>query len=384
MRIDKIKFKRSRQKGYVPTVDDVGSEGELFINLADQKVYTLNDKGEVISVGGGSSDGNALLKDDREWTGVEGQTTFNISYEVGNIEVFYNGLELSKTDYDAEDGLSVMLKEAVANANDVIRIKSFSGGDIIPNNLSGQPVGTISQFVKDKIPEGQLVCNGSEYSKNDYPTLFSYLGSETLPNVTSPTPETLFCIKAAGKLNEEGLMQLSEVKETYYNPANKPTASDVGALPITGGTLTGPLNVGSSSKRCDMEVHGMIKGKWVYSGGEVVAKKSEIPKKTQSFTEMHDTTPSPMAMPIKFNDSYPDSGVYRVTVWTWNTETDLCEFVVSYNGSSGKLFLLYQSNPSSSTAIVPSIVNMGSPSVILAIKSGSNTILSYTMTKLSE
>ncbi len=31
-----------------------------------------------------------------------------------------------------------------------------------------------------------------------------------------------------------------------YNTANKPSASDVGALPITGGRLNGPLSIGNT------------------------------------------------------------------------------------------------------------------------------------------
>lgn len=53
----KFKFRRSRNPGYIPKTADL-LEGELFINIADKKLYTKDEEGNVIvAIGGGGSGG---------------------------------------------------------------------------------------------------------------------------------------------------------------------------------------------------------------------------------------------------------------------------------------------------------------------------------------
>lgn len=53
----KFKFRRSRNPGYIPKAADL-LEGELFINVADKKLYTKDEEGGVIiAIGGGSGGG---------------------------------------------------------------------------------------------------------------------------------------------------------------------------------------------------------------------------------------------------------------------------------------------------------------------------------------
>lgn len=53
----KFKFRRSRNPGYIPKVADL-LEGELFINIADKKLYTKDEEANVvIGIGGGGGSG---------------------------------------------------------------------------------------------------------------------------------------------------------------------------------------------------------------------------------------------------------------------------------------------------------------------------------------
>ncbi len=57
---------------------------------------------------------------------VEGQTIFPCSYTIGYIEVFFNGSKLSPTQYNANDGVNVILIEP-ASANDIIETVGYNG-----------------------------------------------------------------------------------------------------------------------------------------------------------------------------------------------------------------------------------------------------------------
>ena len=55
-----VKFKRSSVAGFIPQTGDL-SAGEIFINFADKKIYTKNESGVVVSVGGSDTlDWNAI------------------------------------------------------------------------------------------------------------------------------------------------------------------------------------------------------------------------------------------------------------------------------------------------------------------------------------
>jgi Phage Tail Collar Domain len=47
-------------------------------------------------------------------------------------------------------------------------------------------VGHVTSFFGTVVPTGYLPCNGQVFDKQSYPALFVHLGSNTLPNLTSP------------------------------------------------------------------------------------------------------------------------------------------------------------------------------------------------------
>ena len=121
----------------------VFQNGVLLVDSADYTAtggssITLGvatDSGDIISVTkftAGSGTGHSQFK----YVSATPQTTFSgtathggtLSYDVGNIQVFLNGILLvDSQDYTATDGTSVVLTQAT-DSNDVVAISKFSGG----------------------------------------------------------------------------------------------------------------------------------------------------------------------------------------------------------------------------------------------------------------
>ena len=68
-------------------------------------------------------------KTENSFTATAGQTTFTVTYEVGFIEVYLNGIRLSSSEYTATSGTSVVLAEAAALGDivDIIEIATGRG-----------------------------------------------------------------------------------------------------------------------------------------------------------------------------------------------------------------------------------------------------------------
>lgn len=61
----------------------------------------------------------------QKYVATEGQTVFNISYTVPNVEVFLNGIKLNSSEFTATDGATIILSEG-ATAGDVVDLIGFS------------------------------------------------------------------------------------------------------------------------------------------------------------------------------------------------------------------------------------------------------------------
>jgi len=59
-----------------------------------------------------------------DFTATAGQTTFTVTYSVGLVEVYRNGVKLAKADYTASNGTTIVLATG-ANAGDVIEVVAF-------------------------------------------------------------------------------------------------------------------------------------------------------------------------------------------------------------------------------------------------------------------
>ena len=67
----------------------------------------------------------AFTRNTTSFTATEGQTTFNLTYTPGYIDVYVNGVRLTASEYTATNGTSVVLSDS-ATLNDIIDIVAFA------------------------------------------------------------------------------------------------------------------------------------------------------------------------------------------------------------------------------------------------------------------
>ena len=97
----------------------VDSAGISSIITADVDQAFVENLG--FSTGGGLSGTNI---DTTSFTATAGQTTFNITYTVGKLNVYLNGILLDASDYTASNGTTVVLGTG-ANVNDILHVITY-------------------------------------------------------------------------------------------------------------------------------------------------------------------------------------------------------------------------------------------------------------------
>ena len=65
------------------------------------------------------------LRSENNYTATAGQTTFNVTYNVGFVDVYVNGVRLTSVDYTASNGTSIVLNESLF-ADDSIDILAYN------------------------------------------------------------------------------------------------------------------------------------------------------------------------------------------------------------------------------------------------------------------
>lgn len=109
-----VKLKRSATQGAAPSTSDLAL-GEVAINTYDGKVYIKKDDGtaSIVEVGGAAS--GAYTK--YAYTATASQTTFSVSYAVGYVDVWLNGVKLDTSDFTATNGASVVLASGATSGD---------------------------------------------------------------------------------------------------------------------------------------------------------------------------------------------------------------------------------------------------------------------------
>lgn len=83
-----------------------------------------------------------------------GQTFFPAVYTIGAVDVYYNGVHLDPTEFDATDGQTVVIPDASFGASVVIvsrrQTKTYQGTDIDTNVLP-TPTGTTIVKLKTEV-----------------------------------------------------------------------------------------------------------------------------------------------------------------------------------------------------------------------------------------
>lgn len=119
-----------------PALSPIGNPataGDQYFNTTTNTMRVYN--GSAWQAAASSING---IRNSYNFTNVAGQTVFNAVYDVGFVDVLYNGAEMSPANYTANDGLTVVLNAGVTKADDEINIKAYNYVDF--GDASNLPV----------------------------------------------------------------------------------------------------------------------------------------------------------------------------------------------------------------------------------------------------
>jgi len=213
-------------KSSAPTVDNDGDAlitGALYFNTTSNIMFVRS------SAGGWQAAGSSVngTSGRNTYTATAGQTTFSATYDVGYVDVFLNGVKLLVgTDVTATSGSTVVLATGatVGDIIDIVGYGTFQLADHYSKTASdarflGLAGGTMTGDIDGN---GNKVLFGNVYSQlSDLPSASTYHG--------------MFAhVHATGK--------------GYFAHAGNwvALANDTEKLNLSGGTMTGNLDVGGS------------------------------------------------------------------------------------------------------------------------------------------
>ena len=190
-----IKLKRSATAGAEPTKEQL-ELGEVAINTYDGKMYIKKSVAGTESIVEISGAGGAeAIFVEYLYTATASQTAFSgnddnsdfLSYEVGAIQVFLNGILLDpETDYTATNGALITLASAAA-VDDYLQIfafkKKISDGNVTVDAFSGNNSTTAFTLTLDPGDENntRVFIDGVYQSKSNYTVSGTTLTFSTAP-----------------------------------------------------------------------------------------------------------------------------------------------------------------------------------------------------------
>jgi plastocyanin len=137
---------------------------------------------------------------ENSFVATSGQTTFSVTYDVGYVEVYLNGIRLSSSEYTATSGNSIVLNEAAAEG-DVVDII-----EVVTNRGPTGPTG----------PAGPLSGIGTTAgSTTHYPIIVSGTGDQDAYITT--TSNYFSFIPSSGTLSVNQLNVVGVVTATDFN-----------------------------------------------------------------------------------------------------------------------------------------------------------------------
>jgi hypothetical protein len=142
--------------------------GELAINIADGILYYKDAAGVVQPFSSGATTTYVRTS----FTATGGQTTFSVTYEVGFVQVYLNGVFLNGADFTATNGTTVVLATGAA-LNDIVEVLAYNTTNIgvasTATNLAGgiasqipyQSSAGTTAFIPNGTSGQALVSNGT-------------------------------------------------------------------------------------------------------------------------------------------------------------------------------------------------------------------------------
>jgi hypothetical protein len=163
--------------------DAIGSDVTWTLPSADgtnNQVLATNGSGTLSWVdqtgGGGGGGGGGVSTTTTQFTASGGQTTFSVSYTVGQIGVYMNGALLASADYTASNGTSVVLA-AGATAGDIVTVVAYAtvsqikAGDsnvTVTDTGSGQITFTTDNNERMRVTSSGQVLIGATTARSNF------------------------------------------------------------------------------------------------------------------------------------------------------------------------------------------------------------------------
>ena len=162
----------------------INTSGSIAINGQTGSLgQVLISQGSSTPPSWGNAGGNLVVTD---FTATAGQTTFSVTYVVGTVSVYRNGIKLGLADFTATNGTSVVLATG-AVVGDLIEIQSFSTltlySSITSQNFSGN--GSTTAFTMNVNPANSasvlVAINGVTQDPVNYTVSGTTLTFSTAP-----------------------------------------------------------------------------------------------------------------------------------------------------------------------------------------------------------
>jgi hypothetical protein len=162
----------------------INTTGSIAINGQTGSLgQVLISQGSSTPPSWGNAGGNLVVTD---FTATSGQTTFSVTYVVGTVSVYRNGIKLGLADFTATNGTSVVLATG-AITGDLIEIQSFSTltlySSITAQNFSGN--GSTTAFTMNVNPANSasvlVAINGVTQDPSNYTVAGTTLTFSTAP-----------------------------------------------------------------------------------------------------------------------------------------------------------------------------------------------------------
>jgi hypothetical protein len=162
----------------------INTTGSIAINGQTGSLgQVLISQGSSTPPSWGNAGGNLVVTD---FTATAGQTTFSVTYVVGTVSVYRNGIKLGLADFTATNGTSVVLSTG-AVVGDLIEIESFTTltlySSITAQNFSGN--GSTTAFTMNVNPANSasvlVAINGVTQDPSNYTVAGTTLTFSTAP-----------------------------------------------------------------------------------------------------------------------------------------------------------------------------------------------------------